>query len=76
MTFDPKAKGLALFALADTWEREGVEPRDIFHAYAQAFGNAMSRYLEPNLAVAFMQQELDRVRAVALSSASETETVQ
>lgn len=75
-SFDPQAEGLALFATADRWEAEGVQPRDVFHAYAQAFGQAMTRYLAPDLAVAFMEQELGRVRAVALSAASQTEARQ
>lgn len=72
---DAIAEAEKLFdAQADRWESEGVDPRDIFHTYAQAFGRALSRYCEPPVAVAFLRQEIGRIER--LHAAGKSETVQ
>lgn len=57
---------------ADAWEEAEVDVKDIFHAFAQAFGMALSRYCEPRVAVAFLKQEVGRIQQLEANSGSET----
>ncbi len=70
MKIDVHAEAAKLFEPVDAWEAAGVRTADIFHIYAQAFGTALSRYCEPDVAVAFLKQELGRIQS--LTAGSET----
>lgn len=59
-----------LIAVIDGAEREGVDAKPIFHACARLFGEALSRYLEPADALAFMAQEARRMRLVIAAGQS------
>ena len=73
MKIDPHAEAHRMFTVRATeWERAEVPVEDIFHAFAQAFGLALSRYCAPETAVAFLRQELGRVERLAISPSTET----
>jgi len=59
---DVHAEAAKLFEPVVAWEEAGVRTADIFHIYAQAFGTALSRYCEPDVAVAFLKQEIGRIQ--------------
>lgn len=59
-----------LVAVLDEAEQGGMDIQPIFHASARLFGEAMSRYLEPADALAFMAQEIRRMRLVSAAEQS------
>jgi hypothetical protein len=72
MKIDPREEARLMFEVrADQWEEAEVPVEDIFHAFAQAFGMALSRYCAPSTAAAFLRQEVGRIEKMAISPTTE-----